>query len=64
MNTMTTMGELFAEEEARLLAKAKNEIASEAAFWNSLTPAQKANIIEHRQAFMARFDNIDSGEEE
>lgn len=63
MNTMTTMGELFAEEEERLLAKAKREIAAEDAFWNSLTPAQQASVIEQRQAFMARFDNINSGDD-
>jgi hypothetical protein len=48
--THKTLDELFAEEEAALLAKAKAEIAREDAEWAALPPDQKLAIIAEREA--------------
>lgn len=51
------MAELFAEEEERLAATAREEIAAIDEVWRSLTPAQQVDIIEKRAAYFARFED-------
>jgi hypothetical protein len=50
--THKTLDELFAEESETLLAKARDEIAREAAEWVALPPEKKLAIIAEREAKM------------
>ena len=59
--THKTIDELFAEEEAALLAKTRAEIAAEDAEWAALPPEQKLAIISAREARYA--DSPDDEEE-
>jgi hypothetical protein len=53
---MKTLHELMAEEEAKLEAKAKVEIAAEDAAWAALPQAEKDRINAERDAYWAKFD--------
>lgn len=57
---MTTMAELFAEEEERLLAQTRKENEAEDEFWKSLTPYQQADFFKKREAYLSRFDDIEA----
>ena len=66
---MTSMGDIFAEEEARMAAEARAELAREDAAWAALPQWQREQISAERER---RLDNLfsdsdsdpDSDEEE
>lgn len=55
---MPTLGEIMREEEDRLLAKAREEIAREKAAWDALSPEQKAVHVAAIEAKFAAFDDL------
>jgi len=63
----TSIGDFMREDEERLLAETRAEIAREKAEWDALTPAQQAEIIAAREAKFADvpdFDDCDDPDED
>lgn len=54
---MTMLHELMAEEEAKLEAKAKAEIAAEKAKWDALPQAVKDKLNLEREDYWARLED-------
>ena len=62
---MTNIWDLFNEEEERLLAEGRAEIAAEDAAWKALPQAERDRISAERQARLdALFGAEDSDEDE
>ena len=49
MPNSNDLNDIFAEEEARLLAESRAEMAREQAQWNALTEEQKASRLGERR---------------
>ena len=60
---MTNIWDLFNEEEERLLAEGRAEIAAEDAAWQALPQAERDRIIAEREAKNAEWDALLSDEE-
>lgn len=62
---MTSLADLFAEEEAKNVAKVRAEMAEEKAAWDALTDAERADLIAANAAkWEARFAGCDDEPEE
>lgn len=65
MTEKQTLGDIFLEEEKRLLEKGREEIAQEKAAWDALPESEKQRINAEREARFANTpDSTDSGEDE
>lgn len=62
--THKTIDDLFADEEAALLAKSRADIAREDAAWAALPPEQKLAIISAREARYADSPDADDRDED
>ena len=60
---MTNIWDLFNEEEERLLAEGRAEIAAEDAAWQALPQAERDRITAEREAKNAEWDALLSDEE-
>jgi hypothetical protein len=60
---MTNIWDLFNEEEERLLAEGRAEIAAEDAAWQALPQAERDRINAEREAKNAEWDALLSDEE-
>lgn len=60
---MTNIWDLFNEEEERLLAEGRAEIAAEDAAWQALPQAERDRINAEREAKNAKWDALLSDEE-
>jgi predicted Fe-S protein YdhL (DUF1289 family) len=55
---MSTLADFMREEEARLIAETRVEVAREMAAWEAMTPEEQAKIIAAREA---RFADVPEG---
>ncbi|CAB5187270.1 hypothetical protein UFOVP166_26 [uncultured Caudovirales phage] len=64
---MEDFNDIFREEEARLLAEGRADIAAETAAWNALTQTERDAITAEREARFAALDDAaedDEGDDE
>jgi len=61
---MSTLNDLFAEDEAIRLAKVRREIEAEDAAWAALPQAEKDRIIAEREAAWSALEEDEEGDDE
>ncbi len=64
MSEKQTLGDLFLEEETRMLEQGRKEIAQETAAWEALSQADKDLINAKREAKFANLPEVEEEEPE